>query len=411
MSPHKKSMHTFYSLFLATALIMVSSPLRGQDDNLMSSDYEEVSQRKHFSHVSTFFERLVKKNRVPGAVCLIYKNGKTLLHDAYGMRDIKEGIPMDKNDLFAIASMTKPIVSVATMQLVEQGKVSLEDPISIHLPFLADQVVSVDGKTSDSTYAVKNPITVRHLLTHTAGLSHGFGQSPLNREYFMKLFMTPHQTIASRVKAFSPLPLLAEPGEKWIYSSATDVLALLVETVSDMPLDKYLQEHIFDPLGMTATGYNISDEHLSDASIVYQKNDEGNFIKSIWSPPYQNNTVFGGTHGLYSNSYDYLQFCKMLLNYGELNGTRILQKKTVRNMITDHVGDKFHEEGFGFGLGFGINTDPESEAGMGAYGWSGIYGTWFTIDPVNNMICIMMLQVASDPNDLKKRIGELIYWE
>lgn len=258
-------------------------------------------------------------------------------------------------------------------------------------------------------------ITITHLFTHTAGFSHGLGQSPVDQKYWQSLYggglrADPHKTIEERVSTLSTLPLVGHPGEQWYYSASPDILALLIEKFSGKTVAEFLKERIFDPLEMEDTGYNLSKEKGKRAAGLHASNN-GTLIYAPQQTPTDGNTVFGGTHGLFSTAEDYLKFASMMLNKGEFNGKRLLSRKTIELMTMNHVGDlKGNAEGFG--LGFGIRMDLANGKTLGTEGqfyWNGAFNTYFFIDPKENMIAVMMTQLWPFNNYYSRMFRQMVY--
>ena len=209
------------------------------------------------------------------------------------------------------------------------------------------------------------------------------------------IFNEPHQSIEDRVNAMAQLPLAYQPGKKWSYSAAPDILALLIEKFSGMPVDRFLEEHIFTPLGMKDTGYNLTDEQKKRVATLHLQDTNNQQSVNIAQTPSQGKKVFGGTHGLFSTANDYMRFCQMLLNKGVLEGKRILGRKTIELMTSDYAKERYEQPGVGFGLGFAVRTDVADSATLGSVGqfyWSGLFNTYFFIDPKEEMAAILMMQ-------------------
>jgi CubicO group peptidase (beta-lactamase class C family) len=324
---------------------------------------------------------------------------------------------MRADTIFRIASMSKPITSVAVMMLYEEGKLQLTDPLSRYIPAFKNQrvVSGTDGGTVSFTPA-RRDITIRDLLTHRSGLSYGFlDGGPVGAAYRSAgisdgLTVTPG-TIAENVDKLAAAPLLSQPGAEWHYSLSTDVLGRLIEVVGGMPFDVFLRERIFKPLGMSDTSFDVPDAKWSRFATVYAPDGAGG-IRAMKDPETFGNTMmspfayykspkryFSGGAGLTSTIHDYARFTQMLLNGGTFNGVRLLGPKTIELMTTSHTADLPSGGLLGadgqFGLGFRVSTDlgaSQTLGSTGVYGWSGIYGTNFWIDPKEHLIGIMMVQ-------------------
>jgi CubicO group peptidase (beta-lactamase class C family) len=362
-------------------------------------------------------QAFVDRHEAGGIVTLVAREGKVVDVHAVGFRDVESNGPMRQDTIFRIASMSKPITSVAVMMLYEEGKLQLTDPVSRYIPaFRNGRVVSNAEGGTVNTVPVQRDITIRDLLTHRSGLSYGFLDSgPVGAAYRASgisdgLTVTPG-TIEENIDKLARTPLLSQPGAEWHYSLSADVLGRLIEVVGGMPFDVYLRERIFKPLGMTDTSFDVPDAKWSRFATVYAP-DGGSGIRPMKDPETFGNTVmspfayykspkhyFSGGAGLTSTIQDYARFTQMLLNGGVLNGVRLLGPKTVELMTTSHTADLpsggLLGAGGQFGLGFMITTDlgaSENLGSTGTYGWSGIYGTNFWIDPKEHLIGIMMVQ-------------------
>ena len=304
---------------------------------------------------------------------------------------------MSDDSIFVIMSMTKPIVSVALMMLYEEGHFLLTDPISDWIPELADKKVIVSSEMGNYRIPARTGVTFRHVLSHTAGLDPDRNALSQEEQLLLPRADTLEETILQR----APLPLDFQPGDSWQYGSSTDYVALLVERISGQSLRDFLQQRIFEPLQMHDTHYNVPRDKIHRVAAVYSPSGPDSTIELFRAPEYRETNYFGGVAGLSSTVQDYWRFSQMLLNGGELNGVRLLSPKTINLMISNHSGD--HEvyvrgPGYGFGLGFGILNDPgkaRDPLTPGTFTWGGAWGTVFWIDPVEEMIGIMMTQITS----------------
>ena len=357
----------------------------------------------------------VAKGHIAGAVGLIARRGKIGYFETYGFQDKEAGVAMRKDTMFRMYSMTKPITGVAVMILYEEGKFYLTDPVSKYLPELANMkvaVVETDPKTGKKTrYSVpaQREITILDLLRHTSGIDYAGPEDVEGKRIYEKLGTNSlDQTIGEMVKKIGQAPLVHQPGTMWEYGLSMDVLARLVEVVSGQPYDKFLVQRIFKPLGMVDTGYTVAPEKANRFSKLYAPGD-GWTIKPNTSPAqtsYLKPAVnFGGGSQSVSTAADYLRFCQMLLNGGELDGVRILSRKTVELMTSDHLGDMPRASLLPTGYGFGFTMAVSHGAGKtgvigseGEYFWGGAAGTRFWIDPKEQMIGIFMIQILPHTN-------------
>ena len=379
------------------------------------SNIEQVTvSKERLSRYDTFLNRQVKFGKIPGAISYIMKDGQTVHEKAYGYSSLKDRTPMREDGIFHIMSMTKPIVTAAFMMLYEEGYFQLTDPVSKYIPQFTNLRVAKDVNEGidGTTEPVNNAVTIHHLLTHTAGFSHGLGGSALDNATAKALYMESQKNIESRVNTLARLPMIGHPGEQWYYSASPDVLSLLIEKFSGMTTANFLKKRIFDPLGMKDTGYNIPKEEQVRWTPVHNFNQEGKMVNSEQQLPVEGNTVFGGTHGLFSTVADYMKFCQMLLNKGEWNGVRYLSPKTIEIMTMNQVGELYEAPGQGFGLGFGVTTDiaeSKSLGSVGQYYWSGAYCTYFFIDPREKLIAILITQVQPYNNYYGTVMRQFIY--
>ncbi|MGZ4959430.1 MAG: serine hydrolase domain-containing protein [Methylomonas sp.] len=375
--------------------------------------------------ISQFMRQHVEDKKIGGAVVLIARHGKIAYLEGFGQADVE--VPMKKDTIFRIASMTKPIVSVAALQLLEQGKILLSDPVSKYIPEFANQKVLEilpDGGTR--LVPAKREVTIHDLLRHTAGLPYRFVADwypddalykKLNEYYGeadIDLGLLPtDETIADMAKRLGRLPISSQPGEAFAYGHGPDVLGYVIEIVSGMPLDQYLKQHIFEPLQMKNTYFFLPDDKVGRLSALWETDGQGHIAKMpegvkkagnfVFSPEYPykgGKRFFSGAAGLVSTANDYFRFCQMLLNHGQLDGKRLLSRKTVELMTdTNHIGNLnaefLHSKGWKFGLGVAIEADRSTDVDSGSVGtfeWAGIFSTRFSVDPKEEKITILLTQ-------------------
>ncbi len=361
-----------------------------------------------------FLKKEIADGKIPGAVSYIMKNGKLVHNAVYGYSSLKDKTPMQEDQILHLMSMTKPIVTVAFMMLYEEGHFFLSDPVSKYLPQFKDLKVAkdVNAGLDGATEPANKEITIHHVLTHTAGFSHGLAGTELDNAIAKALYLEPQKDIESRVNTLASLPLVGHPGEQWYYSASPDVLALLIEHFSGMNVADFLQERIFNPLEMKDTGYNISKENQKRWGPVHNYNKEGKMVNSEQQLPIEGNTVFGGTHGLFSTAPDYMKFCRMMLNNGAWNGKQYLSTKTIEIMTMNQIGDLPREPGQGFGLGFGVTKDVAASKSLGSVGryyWGGAYSTYFFIDPKEELIAILMTQIQPYNGYYREVFEQFVY--
>jgi CubicO group peptidase (beta-lactamase class C family) len=356
------------------------------------------SQR--LGRLTTEMKTLADGGVVPGVVTMIAKDGKIVHFEAAGKRELANGSPMKKDTIFRIYSMTKPITGVAMMMLFEQGKWQLNDPVSKHIPEFANlQVAKVDPANGTVTNVPQNhPMTMRELMSHTGGLSYGvFGGTAVDRAYIEHKVFDRTQPLKTMIERMAKVPLLFQPGERWHYSLSVDVQGYIVEKLSGQTLAEFMQQQIFAPLKMVDTAFHVPPEKLDRFAEFYLRDKQGKFSKhpsdDFTKPP----AFLSGGGGLVSTASDYMRFCQMLLNGGELDGQRILSPLSVKLMRTNMLPASAPTMGPGtaFGLDVAVIEDPAAVGGYvgkGTYFWGGYAGTWFWIDPVYNLIFIGMIQ-------------------
>lgn len=403
----------FPSLLSTIFFLVFISGLQPLQSQPTAKVVEGISLER-LAHLDHFIEKSIEENNIPGAVALVSRNGKMVHQAVFGHRDKADRQAMGMNDIFFIQSMTKPIITVAFMMLYEEGHFLLTDPVSKYLPAFKDLRVAkdVDAGKAGETEPLERPITIAHLLTHTAGLSHGLGGSKLDREIYQDQYGQIHADITARVNSLLKMPLMGQPGEQWYYSTAPDVLSVLIEHFSGMSTNDFLEERIFEPLEMHDTRYNLSPSQQTRMVQLHQKNEEGTLVKAEQQKQMEGNTIWSGVNALFSSASDYLNFCQMLLNGGEWNGRRLLSRKTVELMTVNHTGDLYDAPGKGFGLGFAVVDDLAGGkllASEGLFHWSGAYNTHFFIDPKEKMIAVFMTQVAPYTDYYHEKLRQLVY--
>ena len=365
-------------------------------------------------HYEEFISQEINQDNIPGATVLIVRDGKIVLQESYGHRDIENQSSMKTDDIFFIQSMTKPIITTAFMMLFEEGHFMLTDHVSKYLPEFKNLRVMKNGNDSitGETIASEKEITLEQLLTHTAGLTHGLGNSQFEQGYMNEYFMQEWPDIKSRAIQASKLPLVDQPGNIWYYSVAPDIIATLIEKFSGMTTNDFLETRIFKPLNMKDTGYNLTEQQQARVVKVTNKNDKGNLINSDYQPPMKKNTIWSGVNGLFSTTSDYMTFCQMIMNNGQWNGTQFLSRKTIELMTQNHVGNKYPAEGVGFGYGFAVMLDVSKTNLLGSNGniwWGGAFNTHFFIDPKEKLISIFMTQLNPYTNYYHDKMKQLVY--
>ncbi len=412
-----KTTSAFFKYLLFGCLFTVTTSLLAQSKMVINPAAAGFSKER-LARLDAFLDKEIVAGNIPGAVSLIYRKGAVAQHKTHGYSSLATKEKMALDEIFYIQSMTKPIVSVGIMMLYEEGYFELNDPISKYFPAFENmsvatfvEVAGSDEKKMELTPADK-PITIAHCLSHTAGFSHGLGRSEIDQMYLKTLYFQPHKTIEDRVMAMAKLPLVAQPDNVWYYSAAPDVLSLLIEHFTGQSCADYLEEKIFKPLGMEDTGYNVAEAKNDRIVTLHHKNKAGILEPFTQRQPVgQGNTVFGGTHALFSTASDYLKFCQMLMNNGKYNGQQFLGRKTIELMTADRVGDKL-PGAYGFGLGFGVKTDLAASGQLateGVYYWSGAFCTYFFIDPEEELISLLMMQIDPYSDFYNRKFRQLVY--
>ena len=381
---------------------------------------------ERLQRLTQVMQKAIDKGDLPGVVVMLARGGKLVYSKSFGMQDKSKAVAMQTDSIFRAYSMTKPVVSVAAMILVEEGKLTLQEPIGKYLPEFKDMKVGVEttdaatGKMIFSTVPAKRPITVQDLMRHTSGIPYG-GFTPV-RYHVQNLYkdadlFSPTLTLDAFSKTVAKLPLCFEPGTAWEYGHSSDILGRVVEVASGQSLDVFLRERIFAPLKMTDTAFHVPPEKHSRIAQPQADPATGKpaDLLDVTKPP----AMFAGGHGLVSTAGDYLRFAQMLANGGELEGARILGFKTVAYMASDHLGDKISQgsffipgPGYGFGLGFGVRKETGLSAWPGSAGefnWGGYAGTAFWVDPKEQLVPVMMMQSPEQRTQYRMLFRNLVY--
>jgi CubicO group peptidase (beta-lactamase class C family) len=347
-----------------------------------------------------------------GFVTLLFRHSEIAQINTIGQRDVTKKLPMERDTLFRIASMTKPVTSIAALMLMEEGRFKLDDPITKFAPEFKTMRVLKDAQGPlDQTVPAAREITFDDLFTHRSGLAYGFSSlGPIAHEYGRVLgdVLNNEMTPDAWMKALASMPLLYQPGERFHYSHSTDVLGFLVGRIAGMPFRDFLMERLFKPLGMSDTDFYIPPARRERAAVVYRLNEAENRLDTVPFKQYETPPAFcGGGGGLVSTADDYLKFARMMLNKGELDGKRYVKAKTVNLMCTNRLtpaqraipflGSLPMWDGMGFGLGVSVIDAPEKlgffgMGGVGSFGWPGAFGTWWQADPANDLIMIYLIQ-------------------
>jgi CubicO group peptidase (beta-lactamase class C family) len=400
-------------------MLLVPAWVQGQ--SLSSAPPESVGiSQERLGRIGQMVNRKIKEGNVVGAVTLVARKGKLVHLESFGHADIEAGKAMSKDTIFRIYSMTKPVTSVATLMLHEEGRFQLNDPIHLYLPQFKDVKVFAEG---GEPVKAKRPITVRDLLTHRSGLTYGvFGSTAVDRMYRDAALLNGNGTLSGFIDKLALLPLLHQPSERWNYSVSTDVLGRLVEVASGQTLDEFFRQRIFVPLKMRETGFHVPEGSRDRFAVTYEWKTPG--ARTIADHPDRSRfakpaTFFSGGAGLVSTIGDYLRFAQMLLNRGELDGVRLLSPQTVSLMTQDHTADAITPTegvqlgaGAAFGLGVRVVTDVARTQRLGTegmYGWSGMASTNFFVDPKEQLVGIIMSQKLPTDGRLSAEFQTAVY--
>jgi CubicO group peptidase (beta-lactamase class C family) len=396
---------------------------------------EEVGlSTPRLARIRTHFQRYIDAGKVAGTLTLVARHGQIAYFEPQGHLEIDQRRPMQRDAIFRIYSMTKPITSVAVMMLYEQGLFQLDDPVHKFIPAWKNLRVFVSGNhPTFITAPVQRPMTIRDLLSHTSGLTYGFMERTNVDAAYRKLGVAdrtkPGSTLQDMINTLAELPLEFSPGTRWNYSVATDVLGYLVEVISGQRFDVYLRDHILQPLGMVDTSFTIAPEQLPRFAYNYLRQSDGRLqlADAPETSQYRQGSFFSGGGGLISTVGDYFRFTSMLRNRGELDGIRLLGRKTVELMTMNHLpggqdltqlaqAGAFTETayaGVGFGLGFSVMRDPAKAHILGTpgeYAWGGAASTAFWVDPAEDLIVIFMTQLMpSSSYPLRRELRTLTY--
>jgi len=404
-------------LLIMLALLAVLASLSAQ-----SLDSERLAR------IDRLFQQYVDEGRIGGAVALVLQDGKTVYERAFGWRDKEAGSRMATDAIFRIASQTKALTSTAILSLMEEGKIGLNDPAGRYIPAFSKTTVAVQNGQDVQLVPARRPITIRDLLTHTAGISYGTNQSVASQ--YEKLGLGPaagfgwytadkEEPICATMERLATLPFVAQPGEAWVYGYNTDVLGCIAERASGMPLDELIRTRITGPLGMKDTQFFLPPAQRGRLAAVYSSTmaNGGKITRAPDGARGQGQYVdgprrsFAGGAGLLSTARDYARFLEMIRGGGAVDGVRILSPRTVELMTTNQVGTLHSTTGLGFGLGF-ETTDRYGANGLdsvGAFGWGGAYGSAYRVDPKARLVLVLMIQMLPNASDIGTRFPTLVY--
>lgn len=413
-------------LFLAACLILSAGLFQPAGAGDLASSVPELAavSSERLAYLDAAMEGYVAEGQLAGAVVLVARRGQIVYHKAFGLRDIESGAEMRKNSMFRIASQSKAIVSAGVMVLQEQGKLLISDPVSKYLPEFGNTSVAVENDSGGyDVVAASRPITLRDLLTHTAGISYGNGTAEDRWEaagiqgwYFADR----EEPVGETVARMAALPFEEQPGKRWVYGYNTDILGAVAEKASGMPLDEFLRTAVLDPLGMKDTHFYPPASKAGRVATVYSATDEG--LERAPDPGhmvgqghYLNGprTSFSAGAGLVSTARDYARFLQAMLNGGTLDGRRFLSRKSVELMTTDHLHDIDFRPGQGFGLGFYVVEDVGARGApgsVGEFGWGGAYHSTYWVDPAEELVVVYLTQlIPAGQLDDHRKLRALVY--
>ena len=411
----------------AALALLVLAVAAGRPDSGSAEPASAVStslSHAKLDRVGDYIRQEIAAGKMPGAVILIQQHGHPVYFGSFGVRDVESRRPMTADTIFRIYSMSKPITSVAAMMLVEDGKLALADPVAKYIPAFADVKVGVEKPGEIGTLTLeplKRPITIEDLLRHTSGITYGFyGESAVRKLYANSDLFDGDPDNAQFVERLAKLPLAEQPGTRWDYGHSTDVLGRVIEVISGQPLFQFEKQRLLDPLGMTETAFFVADAAQRPRIAEPMPNDRFDRpVAGIKDPTVPRRWESGGA-GMVGTIGDYAHFLQMLLNGGTLDGRRYLKPETIALMASDHIGPEtniardqlyFPGDTSGFGLGFAVRTavPPNTSWPLGEYRWDGVAGTFFFVDPRDDMFTILMVQAPSQSGRLQLALKTLIY--
>lgn len=413
---------------LAAALLMGLAGTSALADSLARTNAKVAGfSTAGLARINAYLTNEIATNKIPGAIMMIQRNGQLAYFESFGVRDPATKVPMTANTIFRIYSMSKPITSVVTMMLVEEGKIQLDDPVAKYIPAFATAKVGVekksdDGKVTLDLVAPRRPMTVQDLLRHTSGLTYGiFGKGAVKDAYQKASIFSDGLTNEAFANKLAELPLMFQPGTTWEYGHSTDILGRIIEVVSGKSLMQTFKERLFDPLGMKDTAFYVADKTKFGRVAEPFPGDRSIGAGADMFDPRQPQKWESGGGGLVSTIADYGRFTRMLLNGGTLDGKRYLSPKTVAYMGSNHIGPAagvvpgplyIPGPGFGFGLGFAVRTEAGVSPIAGSVGemnWAGAGGTTFWIDPKENMYVVLMAQTVKERGRIRNALRNLVY--
>jgi CubicO group peptidase (beta-lactamase class C family) len=412
---------------LAAALLCFMTAITVEAQSLPSVRPEQVGlSSERLQRIMDMLKADVDKRVIPGAIVLIARHGKIAYFETVGVRDPATKVPMTKDSIFRIYSMSKPITSVAAMMLWEDGRFNLSEPVSKYIPQMGGLKVGVEkpdpsgGKPTLELVPTKRDMTIQDLFRHTSGLTYGFfGPGQVKKMYAEAKVWNDYPSNAELVDRLAKLPLAYQPGTTWDYSHSTDVLGRLVEVISRQSLAQFEKERLLDPLGMKDTSFYVTDKVKQSRIAEPFPDDRSIGVDAEFNDPRVAQAAESGGGGMVGTAMDYARFLQMLLNGGTLEGKRILGPKTIAYMTSDHLGPTIEQgplylpgAGFGFGLGFAVRKDAGVSAfagTVGEYNWGGAGGTYFWVDPKEDMFVVFMMQSPKHRVPYRYLLKDMVY--
>ena len=419
---NKKILAILYTFFITTAFQLPEANKKKNISNIIDKPAK--------ARIDATLKNFIDSSKIVGVSALIFEKGKEVYYNAYGYADREAKIPMNRNTIVRIYSMTKPIVGVALMTLYEKGAFQLDDPLSKYAPEFANMKVfkGLDASGNPILEPAKRAITIRDITRHTSGFATGTDVPGLNELVRKVNASNPNNTLSEMAKKLASLPLQFQPGTQWAYGPSVDVQAFLVERISGIPFDQYLKKNIFDPLGMNHSRYLIPENERKNFAAMYNRSDDGMLTRIDDSTANSFNTknwpLKPGSFGLTSTLDDYMKFAQMLVHKGTLGKATILKPETVKLMATSHLSDTISHRMWlpskgqvGFGIDFAVRTRPpankeENNGVVGEFFWDGAASTLFWVDPVNDLTAVLFTQLMPfDRVKLHKRFRDAVYGE
>jgi CubicO group peptidase (beta-lactamase class C family) len=411
---------------LITALLLIAGGAGGAQSARPTATRNGFAVDR-LARIDRFLQQYVDSNQIAGAVALVMRDGQVVYEKAVGWSDREAGRRMTTDVIFRIASQSKALTSVSIMTLVEEGKIALNDRVSRFIPAFAHTTVATRSDTGRVIAPATREITIRDLLTQTAGINYATGAllGPLYQAKGLGpaaglgwYFADKDEQICTTIERLATLPFVAQPGEQWVYGYSTDVLGCVVERASGMPFDEFIRTRITQPLGMTDTYFFLPPAKRNRLAAVYASDSANHAVRAPDGPKGQGDYVdgprkdFSGGAGILSTAHDYARFLQMLLNGGTLGGARILSPKTIDVMTSNQTGTMYSTTGVGFGLGFytieRLGAD-NTMSSLGTWGWGGAYASSYRVDPKERLVIVFMINQIPNRSDIAAKFPNLVY--